>query len=349
MVKVALDAFGGDNAPAAVVRGAMDALLEAQKGTLFIYLVGRIADVKAEWEKCLKDTPAASSLTEYIEFVNAEEVIEMAEPPVAAIRKKKDSSIVVALKMVKDGVADAYVSGGSTGATLAGGQLVVGRLKGVKRPPLAPLVPTVDGCCLLLDCGANVDAKPAWLVQYAYMGSIYMESAMGIKNPKVGLLSIGVEEEKGNELTKATFNLLKEAKGINFIGNIEARDVNQGVADVVVCDAFAGNICLKTMEGVANTLTAALKGALTSSLKTKIGAALSMKAIKAELKKYDTSNYGGAPMLGLNGLVVKCHGSSKPKEIKNSLIQCISFHEQNVNAKIAEKISELESNSDKEE
>lgn len=344
MVKVALDVFGGDKAPTSVMRGAVDALMQAEAGSLFIYLVGKQDIVKSEWDKAVAETPKAAGLEKYIEIVNAEEIIEMAESPVAAIRNKKDSSIVVALKMVKEGKADAYVSGGSTGATLAGGQIIVGRQKGVKRPPLAPLVPTVNGACLLLDCGANVDAKPDWLVQFAHMGSIYMESAMGIKNPRVGLLSVGTEEEKGNELTKATYALLKEEKKINFIGNIEARDVNFGVADVVVCDAFAGNVCLKTMEGVSNALTGALKGAFKSTFKSKLGALLSMKVIKKELKKYDTASYGGAPLLGLKGLVVKCHGGAKPVEICNALIQCITFHEQNVNAKIAERIIEMSEN-----
>jgi glycerol-3-phosphate acyltransferase PlsX len=271
--------------------------------------------------------------------VEASEIIENAEPPVNAIRKKKDSAIVVALNQVKDGTCDAYVSAGSTGATLVGGTLIVRRIKGVERAPLAPLIPTLKGDSLLIDCGANVDARPEWLHQFAHMGSIYMESAMNIKNPKVGLLNIGTEEEKGNELTKAAHALLKDDKQINCIGNVEARDVNSGKCDVVVCDAFAGNVCLKTMEGAAGALQGALKKALMSSPKTKIGALLAKKATKTELKKYDATNYGGAPMLGLKGLVVKIHGNAKAKEVKNALLQCITFHDQNVNGKIAERFA----------
>ena len=335
MVKIALDAYGGDNAPEEIVKGAMDCFEIADKGSIFIYFVGKKQGIEAELAKY----PQAASYKEYYEIVNADTVIEMAENPVKAIRNKKDSSIVVALHLVKDKKADCYVSGGSTGASLAGGQLIIGKEKGVLRPPLAPLVPTVNGVSLLIDCGANVDARPEWLHQFAHMGSIYMESAMNIKNPKVGLLNIGTEEEKGNELTKAAYALLKDDKQINFIGNIEARDVNYGTCDVIVCDAFAGNVCLKTMEGAAGALQGALKKALMSSPKTKIGALLAKKAIKTELKKYDATNYGGAPMLGLKGLVVKIHGNAKAKEVKNALLQCITFHEQNVNGKIAERFA----------
>ena len=335
MVKIALDAYGGDNAPEEIVKGAMDCFEIADKGSIFIYFVGKQQGIEAELAKY----PQAASYKEYYEIVNADTVIEMAENPVKKKKKKKDSSIVVALHLVKDKKADCYVSGGSTGASLAGGQLIIGKEKGVLRPPLAPLVPTVNGVSLLIDCGANVDARPEWLHQFAHMGSIYMESAMNIKNPKVGLLNIGTEEEKGNELTKAAYALLKDDKQINFIGNIEARDVNYGTCDVIVCDAFAGNVCLKTMEGAAGALQGALKKALMSSPKTKIGALLAKKAIKTELKKYDATNYGGAPMLGLKGLVVKIHGNAKAKEVKNALLQCITFHEQNVNGKIAERFA----------
>lgn len=342
MVKIALDAFGGDNAPQTIIRGAMDALLETEKGSMFLYLVGQEETIREEWAKDLKETPQAAGLEKYFEIVPASEVIEMGESPVMAIRQKKDSTIVVGMKMVKEGKADCFVSGGSTGAVLVGGQIIVGKQKGVRRPPLAPLVPTVNGPALLLDCGANVDAKPEWLVQYAHMGAIYMQSAMGMAKPRVGLLSVGTEEEKGNELTKATYAILKEDKQLNFIGNIEARDVTMGAADVIVCDAFAGNVCLKTMEGVSNVLMGALKTAFMSSIKTKLGAALAMKSIKKEIKQYDTSNYGGAPLLGLRGLVVKCHGSAKPKEVNNALQQCLQFYQQDVNSKIAERIGQLE-------
>jgi len=275
---------------------------------------------------------------EQLEVVHATEVIETAEPPVMAIRKKKDSSIVKAMYMVKEGTCDALVSAGSTGAVLVGGQVIVGRIKGVERPPLAPLIPTEKGVSLLVDCGANVDARPSHLVQFAKMGSVYMESVMGVKNPKVGIINIGAEEEKGNALVKETFPLLKNCPEINFIGSVEARDIPTGVADVVVCEAFVGNVVLKMYEGVGASLIKKVKEGMMSSLRSKIGAALVKPALKKTLKAFSTDEYGGAPMLGLRGLVVKSHGSSKAAEIKNSILQCITFKEQNINEKIKEKI-----------
>lgn len=329
-IKVAVDAMGGDNAPAEIVKGAIDAVLASKK--LKVYLVGRRDAVEAELSKY-------SFPAEQVEVVHAEEVIEMAEPPVMAIRRKKESSIVVAMNMVKRGECDAYVSAGSTGANLVGGQLIVGRIRGVERPPLAPLLPTAKGTSLLVDCGANVDARPSHLVQFAKMGSIYMEHVMGIKNPRVAIVNIGSEEEKGNALVKETYPLLKECTDINFIGSIEARDIPAGYADVIVCEAFVGNVILKLYEGVGATLIKEVKRGMMSSLRSKIGALLVKPALKQTLKRFDTEEHGGAPMLGLNGLVVKSHGSSNAVEIKNSILQCITFTEQDINGKIRENIS----------
>ena len=255
-----------------------------------------------------------------------------------AIRKKKDSSIVKCMNLVKSGECDALVSAGSTGAVLVGGQVIVGRIKGVERPPLAPIIPNVKGVSLLLDCGANVDARPSQLLQFAKMGSIYMESVVGIKNPRVGLVNIGVEEEKGNALTKEAYPLLKNCPEINFVGNVEARDIPMGAADVLVCEAFAGNIVLKMLEGVSDALIGKIKAGMMSSLKSKIGALLVKPALKRTLKSFSTEEYGGAPLLGLNGLVVKTHGSSKAVEIRNSILQCIAFKEQKISEKIREQI-----------
>ncbi len=328
-VKVAVDAMGGDNAPAEIVKGAVEAINESSK--VKIYLVGPEEVLK-------KELSGYTYRQEQMEVVHASEMIETAEPPVMAIRKKKDSSLVRALNLVKDGTCDAYVSAGSTGATLVGGQVIVGRIKGVERPPLAPLIPTATGCSLLIDCGANVDARPSHLVQFAKMGSVYMENVMGIPNPKVGIVNIGAEEEKGNALVKETFPLLKNCPDINFIGSVEARDIPAGVADVVVCEAFVGNVVLKTYEGVGLTLIRKVKEGMMSSLRSKIGALLVKPALKNTLKAFDLEQYGGAPMLGLKGLVVKTHGSSKANEIKNSILQCITFTEQRINEKIKEKI-----------
>ncbi len=325
LIKVAVDAMGGDHAPLEIVKGAVEAA--GRRDDLKVFLVGQEKAVRAELQKYQYDSSR-------IEVVNAAEIIQMAEPPVQAIRTKKDSSIVVAMKMVKNGEADAFVGAGSTGAVLVGGQLIVGRIKGVERPPLAPLLPTEKGASLLIDCGANVDARSSHLVQFAKMGSIYMEHVMGISNPKVAIVNIGAEEEKGNALVKETFPLLKECKEINFIGSIEARDIPSGYADVIVCEAFAGNIILKLYEGVGKTLISMVKKGMLTSLRSKIGALLVKPALKQTLKRFDTSQYGGAPLLGLKGLVIKTHGSSKSAEICNSILQCVTFTEQRMNEKI---------------
>lgn len=330
MVKVAVDAMGGDHAPGEIVKGAVEAANENEH--VKVFLVGAESRIQEELKKY-------SYKPEQVEIVNAAEVIETAEPPVMAIRKKKDSSIVKALQLVKNGECDAFVSAGSTGATLVGGQVIVGRLKGVERPPLAPLIPTEKGAALLIDCGANVDARPSHLVQFAKMGSVYMESVMKVKNPKVAIVNIGAEEEKGNALVKETFPLLKSCPDINFIGSIEARDIPAGYADVIVCEAFVGNVILKLYEGVGGTLIKMVKSGMMTSLRSKIGALLVKPALKETLKAFDLEQYGGAPLLGLKGLVVKTHGSSKAIEIKNSVLQCVTFKEQKINDKIKEKIT----------
>lgn len=327
MIKIAVDAMGGDNAPYEIVKGAVDAVNERKDIT--VCLTGQEDVIKKELDKHTYNK-------EQIEIVNASEVIETGEPPVNAIRKKKDSSIVVGMNLVKKGEADGFVSAGSSGAVLVGGQVLVGRIKGVERPPLAPLIPTEKGVSLLIDCGANVDARPSHLVQFAQMGSIYMEHVVGVKNPRVAIVNIGAEEEKGNALVKETFPLLKECPGINFIGSIEAREIPHGGADVIVCEAFVGNVILKLYEGVGATMLSMVKKGLMSSLRSKIGALLIKPALKATLKSFDASQYGGAPLLGLKGLVVKTHGSSTANEVKNSIIQCISFKEQAINERISE-------------
>ncbi len=315
-VKVALDAHGGDNAPKEVVKGAINAIKDNQN--LIVYLVGIEELIKKELEGVEYDA-------ERLKIVNATEIIAMSEAPVSAIRKKKNSSIVIGLQMVKNKEADAFVSCGSTGAILVGGQVIVGRIKGVDRPPLAPLIPTAKGFALLIDCGANVDSKPINLLQFAKMGSIYMNKMMGVENPKVGIVNIGAEEEKGNALVKDTFPLLKGCPEINFIGSVEARDIPNGDVDVIVCDAFVGNVILKLYEGLSATLISKIKESMLSNARSKIGGALVKPALRGTVKSFSSSEYGGAPLLGLKGLVVKGHGNSKAKEIKNALNQCIRF------------------------
>lgn len=329
-VKVAVDAMGGDNAPLELVKGAVDAV--AKSDNIEVILVGQQEVIEAELKKYQYDSNR-------ITIKDAREIIETGEPPVQAIRSKKDSSLVVALNLVKQKEADAFVSAGSSGAILVGGQLIVGRIKGVERPPLAPLIPTLKGVSLLVDCGANVDARASHLVQFAKMGSIYMENVMGVSKPKVAIVNIGVEEEKGNQLVKETYPLLKNCPDINFVGSIEARDIPNGDVDVIVCEAFVGNVILKLYEGVGAALISKVKHGMMSSLRSKVGALLVKPALKETLKSFDASEYGGAPLIGLNGLVIKTHGSSKAVEVCNSVLQCEKFMEQQINEKIREAIS----------
>lgn len=329
ITRVAVDAMGGDNAPVEIVKGAINAV--NGRKDIEVILVGDENIINKELTKYEYDK-------EQVSVVNATEVIETEEPPVNAIRKKKDSSIVVAMNLVKNKEADAFVSAGSSGAILVGGQLIVGRIKGIERPPLAPLIPTANGVSLLVDCGANVDARASHLVQFARMGSIYMEKIVGIDRPRVAIVNIGAEEEKGNALVKETYPLLKNCTDINFIGSIEAREIPDGYADVIVCEAFVGNVILKLYEGLANTLMHKIKKGMMSSLRSKLGALLVKPALKNTLKSFDMEQYGGAPLLGLNGLVVKTHGNSKANEVTNSILNCIKFKEQRINENIKETL-----------
>lgn len=321
-MKIAIDGMGGDNAPAAVVEGAIQAIKEYDNIELVITGPEEVINSELAKYTYSKDR---------ISVIDAKEVISPSEHPVMALRKKKDSSIVKALNLVKEGTCDGIISGGSTGAFLAGCTLIVGRVKGVERPALAPIMPGRRGNFMIVDVGANVDCKPAFLVQFAKMGKIYYQKVFNVKDPSVGLINIGEEEEKGNELTKATFKLLKEEKKLNFKGNIEPRDIPTGDTNILVSDGFVGNTALKMYEGAASSILGMIKDEiLNSSIISKLGVVLLKPVLKNLLKKVDYKEYGGAPFLGVDGICIKAHGSSDGKAFKNAIRQTKIFHENNV-------------------
>ncbi|WP_199617883.1 phosphate acyltransferase PlsX [Paenibacillus alkalitolerans] len=310
-MRISVDAFGGDHSPEAAVEGAVAAAKEWPDVT--ITLVGDEARIRG----LLSEASAPSN----VHVRHAPEVIAPDEEPVRAVRRKKDSSMVAAAAMVREGEADAFISAGNTGALMASGLLVVGRLSGIERPALAPMIPTMDGTGVLaLDLGANMDATAEQLTQYAVMGSIYRRNVHGIDEPRVGLLNVGTEPGKGNELTKAAYPLLEQAP-IRFVGNVEARDVLNGVCDVLVCDGFVGNVLLKALEGTASAVFSALKTEFTRNTITKLAAAVLRPGLRSFRDKLDYKEHGAAPMLGLSGLVMKCHGSSDARAIKNAVRQ----------------------------
>lgn len=325
LIKIVIDTIGGDNGPAFCVKGAVKGL-ENNKD-IKIFLAGH----KDEILDCLSEYEYDKSR---IEIIDASEEIGLNEPPVKAVREKKDSSLVKGLSYLKDGKADAFISAGSTGAILAGGQFVVGRAKGVKRTPLAHLLPTSGEPSLLLDCGANVDVKPEVLLQFAEMGSIYMKEVCGVSNPRVAVANVGLEEEKGNALVKSAYSMMKKDKNINFVGSIEARAIPYGKADVIVADGFVGNVIIKLYEGLSKMILRELKGAFLANFKSKVGAMLIKSSMKKTIKKFDASDKGGAPLLGLKGLVVKIHGNSKENEVISAIDQCVSFVRNDVSGKI---------------
>ena len=334
-IVIAIDSLGGDNGSEFVVLGVSQAIKKYDD--IDIVITGNEKEIKSYMQKYECDENR-------VKVINTTEIITCHDSPVKAVREKKDSSMVVALNQIKEKKASACISAGNTGALLAGGQFVVGRTKGVKRTPLAPLIPTEKGSTLLVDCGANVDAKPEYLVQFAKMGSIYMENIEGKKNPKVAIVNIGAEDEKGNALVKETIPLLRECSDINFIGSIEARDIPSGEADVIVCDAFVGNVILKFFEGVGSMFMSEIKGALKTNLLSKIGAAFIMKPLKKRLKRFKADDKGGAPLLGLKGLVVKIHGNSKQNEVRTAIEQCRAFVLNDVNKKILEAFEKADKN-----
>jgi glycerol-3-phosphate acyltransferase PlsX len=307
-LRIAVDAMGGDFAPREIVAGAVEACRELEADLL---LVGRETEVRNE----LKHHATAGLK---LEIVPATEMIAMDEHPATAVKRKKDSSLVVANRLVKEGTAAAVISAGNTGAAMAASLLTLGRTPGIDRPAIASPMPTRTGVSVLLDAGANADCEPEYLLQFAMMGSIYAEKVLGLKNPRIGLLSIGEEATKGNKLTLAAHQLLAESK-LNFIGNIEGRDVHRGACDVIVCDGFIGNIVLKLSEGLASVLMSQIKEALSANLMSSLGAALIKKSLYKMKSRLDYTEYGGAPLLGLNGVSLISHGSSNAKAVKNAV------------------------------
>ncbi|ADL51639.1 phosphate acyltransferase PlsX [Clostridium cellulovorans] len=328
---IAVDAMGGDNAPSAVVEGCIQAL---EDDSIKLIFCGKEKLINEELSKYKYDSSRVS-------IVNAEDIITNNEHPAMAIKKKKDSSLVKALNLVKDGSADGIISAGSTGALLTGATVIIGRIKGVKRPALAPIMPGKNNSFMVIDVGANVDCKPEYLPQFALMGKVYFEAVMKINNPTVGLVNIGSEEEKGNELTKGAFPLLKEAP-INFVGNVEPREIPYGDVNILVCDGFVGNTILKTYEGVASSILGVLKEEIMSSTRTKIGGILLKPVFKIFKQKFDYKEVGGSAFLGTNGICIKAHGSSDARAFKNAVRQANLVYENKVIDKITEGILEIE-------
>lgn len=327
MTRVAVDAFGGDYAPEQIVEGALRA---AEMDGISVILTGNETRLKA----LLNGKPGSDR----IEIEHAPEVIQMDEEPVDAVRKKTQSSLVTAARLVKEGRAEALVSAGSTGATMAASLFTIRRIKGVERPAITSLMPTLSGMALVVDVGANVDCRPNQLFQFAQMGSIYAEHVLKIHEPRVGLLNIGHEPSKGNHLIKEVYPLLQEAP-INFVGNIEGRDISRGDCDVVVCDGFVGNVVLKFAEGLADALFGMMKEEFTRSIPSVAGALLLKPAFRRIKKKVDYTEYGGAPLLGVNGVVIIAHGGSNAKAIHNAIRVAKQGAEQNIVQGIAERMA----------
>lgn len=330
-MKIALDAMGGDFAPQEVVLGAIDYV---RNHKAHVVLVGREDVIRRELEKHSFSSPR-------LEIHHATEVIGMEESPSRASKEKKDSSIVVATRLVAEGKANAVVSAGNSGAVMTSALRFLGRIEGIYRPAICTIIPTIKGQCLVTDVGANADCKPEYLMQFAVMTKIISQNIFGIKNPKVGLLSIGEEKEKGNHLTKHAHKLMEASKTFNFIGNVEGRDIAAGVADVVVCDGFVGNVVLKTTEGTADAIRRMIKAEVKKRPLAVLGYMLMRPALKAFARKVDYAEYGGAPLLGVNGICIISHGKSSAKAVKNALLAAEKYISHRVNQIIHDEIQKV--------
>ena len=323
-MKIIVDAFGGDNAPLEIIKGSAEAV---QEHGVDILLTGK--------ESTIREVAAQNNISlDHIEIEDCDEVITMHDAADSVIKTKKNSSMAVGLRLLSEGRGDAFISAGNSGALCVGATLGVKRIKGIKRPAFAPVIPSETGCLMLIDGGANVDCRPEMLRQFAVMGSVYMEKVMKIDKPRVGLANVGSEDHKGTELYRETYAILKDS-GLNFIGNVEGRDIPKGVCDVVVCDGFTGNMILKTYEGVASVLMKQIKNMFTGSVKGKLAAGLIMKDLKGMKTRFDYNTYGGAPILGSSKPVFKAHGDSKARTIKNAIGLCKEY----VEAKAIDEIS----------
>ncbi len=327
-MKIAIDGMGGDYAPVEIVKGCIQAINELD---INILLIGKKELLQSELKKYTFDQSK-------IEIVHASEIITNEDKPTQTVRHKKNSSMVIGLNMLKNKEVDVFISAGNTGALLAGSLLLVGRIKGIDRPAIASVFPTQKGISLLIDAGANAECKPRNLMEFALMGSIYTEKVLEKKNPSIGLVNIGSEEEKGTPLIKESFKLFANQK-FNFYGNVEAREIPDGVVDVIVCDGFVGNVILKLAEGVATTVLSMLKKEFKKNLLNKISASILKPSLKGFKRNMDYTEYGGAPLLGINGAVIKAHGNSNAKAIKNAIIQGMAFVENEVVTKISHEIS----------
>lgn len=332
-MRIAVDAMGGDFAPTAIVHGCVEAA-RISEDRYEVVLVGDQKAIEAELERHFRIQDLKISI------VHASEQIEMDESPTAAIKKKKDSSIAVCTRLHKEGKVDAFVSAGNTGAVMASATFGLGRIPGVSRPAIGTFLPNVDGVTLMIDAGANVDCKPVHLQSFGVMASIFIEKLLGIEKPRVGLLSIGEEPSKGNELTLQTYKLLSNSP-VNFIGNVEGRDVLKGGVDVVVCDGFVGNIVLKFAESFNKIFTISLKRNIGKRILANIGAYLLIPAFKRTKQIFDWEEYGGAPLLGIDGVCIICHGKSSPKAIKNAITEAAKIIREKVNETIRAEINSL--------
>lgn len=339
-MRILLDAMGGDKAPKEIVKGALEAMKKSKDQELEIILIGNEKEIKDILTKKKVDTKKKYD-TDRISIISTTEVIGSEDIPTSAIKAKKDSSMVVGLSMIKEGKGDVFISAGNTGALMTGALMKIGRIKGVDRPALAPITPTKGGGTMLIDAGLNTLCKPINYLQFAIMGTLYMKEVFKIRKPTVGLINVGIEENKGNETTKKAYKLLSSNTSINFHGNIEGRQIPEGIVNIAVCDGFVGNILLKFIEGMGNYVSGGLKRVFTKDIFTKVAALLVKRGLKHFKDSMDYEEYGGTPILGIDGRVYKCHGSSNAKTIRNSIFKANEYAKSSVLDMMRKKFKDM--------